>query len=324
MGVVDAQIALDVKNLTFAYDVRNVVDDVSFSIAKKQVIGILGPNGAGKTTTIRLITGVLRLAKNGGSIHILNKNIYREGHKIKSSFGIVPETSNAYLDFTAWQNLMLSGRIYGLSKPQITQKGNALLDTFGLIEKKHAKTRSLSKGLKQRLNFCLALLHEPPILILDEPTSGLDPISMNIVRKRIKTLKNQGKTILLTTHDLDEAEKLCDKVLIMNKGKIVAFKSPDELKREFKTPTEIVFKITTEIDEHLKAKIRKSGNIKIIGNDTFKLITLNPFKDIAALHQLLASKDHKTELLKVTSTSLEEVFIKMIKDANKKKKRNEP
>ncbi|MHA1684083.1 MAG: ABC transporter ATP-binding protein [Promethearchaeota archaeon] len=313
----DSEFAIDVKALTFAYDVRNVVDNVSFSIKFGEVIGILGPNGAGKTTTIRLITGVLPLVKGKGSIRVQGKDISRNGRQYKSSFGIVPETSNAYLDFTVWENLTLSGEIYGLSKATIKQRGRELLEVFGLTEKKDAKTKSLSKGLKQRLNFCLALIHEPPILILDEPTSGLDPMSVGLVRQRISQFKKQGKTILLTTHDLAEAEKLCDKVLIINKGKIVAFKSPGELKREFKTPTRIVFKITGVLPDKMKAQLEGRPQIKVMGKDTFQLTTLDPFKDIAELYQSLTAEERRCDILKVTSTSLEEVFMKMIKNANK-------
>ncbi len=313
----DPNHVLDIQNLTFAYDVRNVVDGVSFSVNKHEVIGILGPNGAGKTTTIRLITGVLPLKKGHGSVRVLDKDFSSYGRQCKSSFGIVPETSNAFLDFTVWENLMFSGQIYGLSRADITRKADELLETFNLREKKHAKTKSLSKGLKQRLNFCLALLHDPPVLIFDEPTSGLDPMSTNLVRQRIKAFKNQGKTVLLTTHDLVDAEKLCDRVLIMNKGKIIAFKSPSELKREFKTPTQVIFKITGNPSHEIEQEMVARGAIESMGGGTFRLATSNPFKDIADLHQFVATRGIETELVKVTDTSLEEVFMKMIENANK-------
>ncbi|MHA1793325.1 MAG: ABC transporter ATP-binding protein [Promethearchaeota archaeon] len=319
MQVSDSNLVIDVKNLTFAYDVQTVVDDISFTVKKGEVIGILGPNGAGKTTTIRLITGVLPLPRGPSSILIQGKDISREGRRCKMDFGIVPETSNAFLDLTVWENIVLSGKIYGLSKVSLANNANELLNVFGLQEKKNAKTKSLSKGLKQRLNFCLALLHDPPILILDEPTSGLDPISVNIVRQRINQFKEQGKTILLTTHDLLEAEKLCDKVLIMNKGRIISFKSPGELKNEFKTPMEVIFKITGNINSEIKNKLVKLDNVKIIAGDTFKLTTFDTFNDISELNRFFLENRLGSEIIKVNTTSLEEVFIRMIKDDNDRK-----
>lgn len=308
---------MEVKDLTFAYDQKNVLDNVSFSVESGEVIGILGPNGAGKTTTIRLITGVLPLKAHNGSIHVHGHAVATNPRLCKSFFGILPETSHAFLDFTVWENIMFSGEVYGLSKDKVKAKASDLLDAFGLTEKKNAKTKSLSKGLKQRMNFCLALLHDPSILIFDEPTSGLDPISMNMVRQRILGLKGEGKTILLTTHDLMEAEKLCDRVIIMNKGRVIAFKSPADLKHEFKTPTQIVFKTNKPVDRDLLEKMKEVLAVKQMAEDMFMLTSTSPFKDIAGLYKLFVESGIETELVKVKDTSLEEVFVEIITTANK-------
>ncbi|MHA1344646.1 MAG: ABC transporter ATP-binding protein, partial [Promethearchaeota archaeon] len=204
------QVAINAINLTKRFGDIIAVNDISFKINTGEIVGILGPNGAGKTTTIRLLTGVFQL-ENKGKIEIFGENIVKNPRKYKKNFGIVPEISNAFSDYTVLQNLNFSGSIYGLSKKQIEKRVQTLLTQFNLMDKIHSKTKTLSKGLKQRLIFCLALLHEPPILILDEPTSGLDPFSVNLMRKQILQLKKEGKTILITTHNMQEAQNICDR-----------------------------------------------------------------------------------------------------------------
>ena len=190
-------VGINALNLNKRFGDLIAVDNVSFSIFESEIVGILGPNGAGKTTTIRLLTGVFGL-ENNAKIEIFNQDITRNPYKYKMNFGIVPEVSNAFSDYTVWQNLKFSGGIYGMPKVRIEQRAKKLLKDFGLIDKRNSKTKTLSKGLKQRLNFCLALLHEPPILILDEPTSGLDPFSVKLMREQILQFKKEGKTILIT------------------------------------------------------------------------------------------------------------------------------
>ena len=184
---IEKKIAVRALNLTKKFGDLIAVNNVSFKIFEGEIVGILGPNGAGKTTTIRLLTGIFKL-EGKASIEIFNEDITKNLSKYKINFGIVPEVSNAFSDFTVWQNLKFSGGIYGFPKEKIEKHSKKLLEQFGLIDKMHSKTKALSKGLKQRLNFCLALLHEPSILILDEPTSGLDPISVKLMK--LGLLKN--------------------------------------------------------------------------------------------------------------------------------------
>ena len=235
-------VAIKVLNLIKIFGSLVAVNNVSFEINQGEIVGILGPNGAGKTTTIRLLTGVFQL-ENNAKIEIFGDDVIHNPTKYKKNFGIVPEISNAFSDYSVWQNLMFSGGIYGISKEEIEKRSKKLLTQFNLIDKMNSKTKALSKGLKQRLNLCLALLHDPPILILDEPTSGLDPISVNLMRNQILKLKEEGKTILITTHDMREAQNMCDRILIMNKGKIIADESPDTLREQFKSTSTILFKI---------------------------------------------------------------------------------
>ena len=306
-------VAIKVLNLYKKFGDLIAVNNASFEIHQGEIVGILGPNGAGKTTTIRLLTGVFQL-ENNAKIEIFGKDITKNPSKYKKNFGIIPEISNAFSDYSVWQNLKFSGGIYRISKEKIKNRSKKLLTQFDLIDKMHSKTKTLSKGLKQRLNFCLALLHEPLILILDEPMSGLDPISVNLVRNQILKLKEEGKTILITTHDMREAQTICDRILIMNKGKIIADQSPKTLREQFKSTSTISIKIegglSTEQEKNLSEIfkfVKEKSGYHVFSSD-------NALKDISNLYQASKKINIKISDLKIKETSLEEVFIHLIKE----------
>ena len=306
-------VAIKVLNLSKRFGGLIAVNNASFEIHQGEIVGILGPNGAGKTTTIRLLTGVFQL-ENNAKIEIFGKDITKNPSKYKKNFGIVPEISNAFSDYSVWQNLKFLGGIYGITKDTIEKRSKKLLSQFDLINRMHSKTKTLSKGLKQRLNLCLALLHDPPVLILDEPTSGLDPMSVNLMRDQILKLKEEGKTILITTHDMREAQNICDRILIMNKGKIIADQSPKTLREQFKSTSTILIKIegvlSTEQEKNLSEIVKfvkeKSGYY-VFSSD-------NALKDISNLYQASKENNIKISDLKIKETSLEEVFIHLIKE----------
>ncbi len=306
-------VAIKVFNLIKIFGSLVAVNDVSFEINQGEIVGILGPNGAGKTTIIRLLTGVFKL-ENNARIEIFGDDVTHNPTKYKKNFGIVPEISNAFSDYNVWQNLMFSGGIYGISKDEIEKRSKKLLTQFNLIDKMYSKTKTLSKGLKQRLNLCLALLHDPPILILDEPTSGLDPISVNLMRNRILKLKEEGKTILITTHDMREAQNMCDRILIMNKGKIIADESPDTLREQFKSTSTILFKIDGVISSEQERILSKIVKLVKDKNGYHVFSSTNALRDISNLFQTSKENNIKISDLKIKETSLEEVFIHLIKD----------
>ncbi|MCK4480365.1 MAG: ABC transporter ATP-binding protein [Candidatus Lokiarchaeota archaeon] len=306
-------VAIKVINLIKRFGSLVAVNNVSFEINQGEIVGILGPNGAGKTTTIRLLTGVFQLETNA-RIEIFGDDVTHNPTKYKKNFGIVPEISNAFSDYSVWQNLMFSGGIYGISKDEIEKRSKKLLTQFNLIDKMYSKTKTLSKGLKQRLNLCLALLHDPPILILDEPTSGLDPISVNLMRNRILKLKEEGKTILITTHDMREAQNMCDRILIMNKGKIIADESPDTLREQFKSTSTILFKIDGVISSEQERILSKIVKLVKDKNGYHLFSSTNALRDISNLFQTSKENNIKISDLKIKETSLEEVFIHLIKD----------
>jgi len=307
------KIVINANNLTKSFGEIIAVNNISFEIHEGEIVGILGPNGAGKTTTLRLLTGVFKLEGNA-KVEIYGLDLSKNLTKCKSKFGIVPEVSNAYSDYTVEQNLIFSGRIYGLSKEVIQARSEELLKRFELTGKRKSRTKTLSKGLKQRLNLCLALLHDPPILILDEPTSGLDPFSVKILRDQILKLKRENKTILMSTHDMIEAQTICDRILIMNRGKIIADEHPDTLRKDFNPSLTISFKIEGEISKDLMNEMQNYFTyIKIQEDDSFKITTQDVLEDLHRLYNFVRQRNLEVLDMKLKETSLEEVFINLVK-----------
>jgi ABC-2 type transport system ATP-binding protein len=220
--------AIEAADLRKTFNGVSAVDGVSFSVRRGEVFGFLGPNGAGKTTTVRMLTGVI--GPDGGSARILGHDIVRAPVQAKQRFGVVPETANAYADLTARQNLMLVAGLYGLDRSKAERRAAALLSALGLSGRQDERVQGFSKGMKQRLILAMALLHEPELLFLDEPTSGLDVQSTHLILSMLRDLNAAGTTIFLTTHNMDEANRLCDRVAIMRTGRIVALDAPERLK----------------------------------------------------------------------------------------------
>jgi ABC-2 type transport system ATP-binding protein len=217
--------ALEVKDLTKVFGQLVAVDHASFQVNQGEFFGFLGPNGAGKTTTIRMLTGIIK--KNSGEAVVMG---YPAGSiRAKQLSGVMPELANAYMDLTAWGNLMLVSELYRMPANQAKERASSLLQQLGLYERKDSLVSTYSMGMRKRLVLCLALLPDPQILFLDEPTSGLDVQSVRFIHAMLKDLKQEGKTILFTTHNMDEAAEMCERVAIINHGKIVALDSPDKL-----------------------------------------------------------------------------------------------
>jgi len=217
--------AIQVTGLTKRYQQVTAVDHISFEVKKGEFFGFLGPNGAGKTTTIRMLTGVIK--KDSGEASIMG---YPAGSiRAKQLSGVMPELSNAYMDLTAWGNLMLMAEIYRIPGDQAKERSESLLRQLSLYERKDSLASTYSMGMRKRLVLSMALLSNPQLLFLDEPTSGLDVQSVRFIRALLSNLKQEGKTIFLTTHNMDEAAEMCERVAIINHGKIVALDSPDKL-----------------------------------------------------------------------------------------------
>ena len=225
---------IQVENLTKIYPTGKsrpplrAVDGIDFSVHTGEVFGFLGPNGAGKTTTIRMLTGLTR--PTSGRATMLGLNLAGDMARLKKRIGVVPEMSNLYDELSAFDNLVFAMQLYGVPRAERKPRAAALLERFRLSEKQDAPFSKLSRGMKRALTIAAALAHRPPLIFLDEPTTGLDVISARNLRRMIAGLRDEGVTVFLTTHYLEEAERLCDRVAILVKGRIVAMDTVNGLK----------------------------------------------------------------------------------------------
>jgi len=298
---------IKVKDLTKKFNKLVAVDNISFSVNKGAIFGFLGPNGAGKTTTIRMLTGLL--IPDSGEVLIDGINIKNNPIEAKMKLGVIPEMGNIYVDLTARQNIVLAGRYYGFSKRLLYTKADQLLGIFELYDRKDEPVRTLSKGMKQRVNIASAIVHEPEILFLDEPTGGLDVNSQRLIKNIIKDINQKGTTIFLTTHNIEEANQLCEEVAIINKGKIAVIDRPEVLRNTFEQTraVEISFNIPVASEEfrqnNLIDRIERAG-------DTLKFYTANPDKVVKYLVNFSEENKLKIISLEILKPSLEDAFIK--------------
>ncbi len=218
------------SGLRKSYGDVEAVRGIDFHVAPGESFGLLGPNGAGKSTTMRMIGGVS--SRSGGSLSILGMDPEKEGSRVRAHLGVVPQQDNLDSDLSVIDNLISYGRYFGLPKSYLYPKADLLLEFAQLTAKKKSKTDDLSGGMKRRLTIARSLISDPRILLLDEPTTGLDPQARHILWDRLFRLKEQGITLVLTTHHMDEAEQLCDRLVVVDHGRIVAEGSPAALVRE--------------------------------------------------------------------------------------------
>ena len=218
---------LRVTGLRKRYGDNEVVAGTSLAIARGECFGLLGPNGAGKTTTLRLCLGLIE--PDGGTIELMGRSVPREARAARERVGVVPQHDNIDPDFTVAENLLVYGRYFGLAEAAIRARIPGLLEFAGLAGRADSKIQTLSGGMKRRLTLARALVNDPEVVFMDEPTTGLDPQARHLIWERLRSLVAQGKTIVLTTHFMDEAERLCGRLAIMDRGRIIAAGAPREL-----------------------------------------------------------------------------------------------
>lgn len=219
--------ALSAKGLCKSYGRQEVVAGIDLTIRRGECFGLLGPNGAGKTTTLRLLLGLIE--PDAGNITLLEHAVPQEARQARLRVGVVPQMDNLDPDFTVQENLMVYGRYFGLSDKAIKQRIPELLKFAGLVGRADSRIQALSGGMKRRLTLARALVNDPDLIFLDEPTTGLDPQARHLIWQGLRGLIVQGKTLLLTTHFMEEAERLCDRLSIMDNGKLITCGSPREL-----------------------------------------------------------------------------------------------
>ena len=300
----NSNLAIEVNELTKRYGQTVAVDHISFAVKKGELFGFLGPNGAGKTTTIRMLTGVIGL--DGGSASIQG---YKAGSlKAKQVTGVLPEMANAYSDLSGWNNLMFTAELYGVPARKAREKGAELLQAVGLFPRKDDLVSAYSKGMKQRLILCMALISEPQVLFLDEPTSGLDVQSARLINDMLRSLNATGKTIFLTTHDMDEANQLCHRVAIINQGKIVAIDAPEKLRLTTSGMHPVEVSFSDPVSPEALAKLPGVNAVKTLG-DKYRLHTAEPGELVATLVNYSRSAGLRIVSLNTLAPTLEDAFV---------------
>jgi lipooligosaccharide transport system ATP-binding protein len=218
---------LSARGLRKCYGGQPVVDGLNLSVRRGECFGLLGPNGAGKTTTLRLLLGLI--APDAGGLRLLGRDVPKEARPARLRVGVVPQMDNLDPDFTVAENLLVYGRYFGMSDAAIEARLPELLEFANLTGKRDARVPTLSGGMKRRLTLARALVNDPEVIFLDEPTTGLDPQARHLIWQRLRELTARGKTLLLTTHFMDEAERLCHRLAVMDNGRIISEGSPREL-----------------------------------------------------------------------------------------------
>jgi ABC-2 type transport system ATP-binding protein len=274
------------KDLTKQYGHLLAVNHVDLEVFEGEIFGLLGPNGAGKTTIIRMLTGQTK--PTSGEALIAGYDIIHESIRAKESVGVVPEASNVYDEMSAWDNFVFAAELYSVPRSKRDMRAAELLKLFGLYERRRDKVGNFSKGMKRRLTIAAALIHEPRIVFLDEPTTGLDVQSSRMIRDLLKQLNKNGVTIFLTTHYIEEADQLCQRIAIINHGKIVALDSPEKLKAKVEKQhvVEASFSPARDLEDQLKNLKYVSGVSRV--GDKFRLYVEDASED--CFHQHFEAK----------------------------------
>ena len=302
--------AIEVSHLTKHFGTINALNDVNFMVGMGETFGFLGPNGAGKTTTIRILTGISH--PTSGTATIFGHDIGHDTIAARQSMGIVSETSNVYDDLTAWQNMMFSAELYSVGRNERERKSKELLTLFGLYDRRNDIVHGYSKGMKRRLTLAMGLVNSPRLLFLDEPTSGLDVESNLIIRDVVTDLVREGVTVFLTTHNIEEANIMCDRVAIINKGNIAAIDAPERLKKTIQSVQSIEF----SFDHNSAGQLDDLSRLPDVNDarkagDKFKLYTEDPSEVIDAVMTYAHSHNLKVISITTLGPSLEDVFIRL-------------
>ncbi|MEY4367252.1 MAG: hypothetical protein RLZ28_667 [Actinomycetota bacterium] len=293
------------KSLTKTYGDFTAVDGINFTVTRGEAFGLLGPNGAGKSTTMRMIGATLE--RTSGDLEILGKDPNSKGPEIRAHLGVVPQQDNLDRELKVWENLYIYGRYFGLSRKFLKRKVDELIGFVQLEEKRDAKTESLSGGMKRRLTIARGLVNEPEILMLDEPTTGLDPQARHVLWDRLFRLKEQGVTLVITTHYMDEAEQLCDRLIVMDKGKIMAEGSPADLIRDYSSREVVEVRFGSAKNAEVAPKIEDLGDRVEVLPDRILIYAENGEE---ILHQIgVRGFEPVTSL--VRRSSLEDVFLRL-------------
>ncbi len=300
--------AIQVQDLRKAFGAIQAVDGVSFSVGRGEIFSLLGPNGAGKTTTISMLAGLLR--PDTGDATLLGNSITKQSARARAALGVVPQDVALYMDLSARENLSFWGKMYGLRGKALSRRIDEVLEVIGLADRQKGRVGSFSGGMKRRVNIGVALLHKPPVVIMDEPTVGIDPQSRRHILDAVKELRGRGMTVLYTTHYMEEAEELSDRVAVMDKGRIIACGTNAELVRLVGEDTRIELALNVEsarvLDlwraiEGIRGVTAEDGHITVLAADSNAVLP--------RLFESAASRSARITSLEIREPNLEAVFL---------------
>ena len=306
---------IDTENLTKRFGNLTAVDSVTLHVDEGEVFGFLGPNGAGKTTTVRMLCCLI--SKSGGEASIAGYKVGNEADslKIRRIIGLVPDNVGLYEELSAYKNLDFYGKLYDCSEQQRKENIQRFLTMLGLWEKKDVSAGSFSKGMKQKLAIARALIHDPRILFMDEPTANLDPESSKTVRDFILDLKKEKRTIFLNTHNLDEAQRICDKIAILN-TKLMAIGTPQELEHSVSGRKTVIQ--LEQVNDAIITALKKLplGKLTVEGN-TLKIDVTNPEKENITISDAIFRAGGHIQSINVVGSTLEDAYLKLVKEEKK-------
>ncbi len=293
------------KDLKKTYKDFVAVNGINFQVYRGESFGLLGPNGAGKSTTMKMISSVSQ--RTSGELEILGKEPNDQGPEIRARLGVVPQKDLLDRELKVWENLMVYGRYFGLSRKWLKGKIEELLDFAQLQDKRNAKADDLSGGMQRRLAIARGLVNEPEILLLDEPTTGLDPQARHILWDRLFRLKEQGVTLVITTHYMDEAEQLCDRLIVMDKGEIMAEGAPADLIKQYSSKEVVEVRFGADRNELIAKELEGMGDRIEVLPDRILIYTE---QGEALLAKIIESGKNPITSL-VRRSSLEDVFLRL-------------
>jgi ABC-2 type transport system ATP-binding protein len=300
--------AIEVKNLHKAFGDLKAVDGVSFEVAQGEIFGLLGPNGAGKTTTISMLSCLLR--PDEGDALVMGHSIKSDQMGVKSALGVVPQEIALYNDLSARENLTFWGKMYGLRGAALKQRVDEVLETIGLSDRAKDRVGKYSGGMKRRVNIGVALLHKPKVIYMDEPTVGIDPQSRRNILDSVIALKNQGMTVLYTTHYMEEAQELSDHIAIMDTGKIIAYGTHDELVKIVGQMDRITLTVSTDGGRVAEAWKAVTGVKQVKSEDGTVIVLANDSNQVLpSLFETASAQGTRITSVAIQEPNLEAVFL---------------
>lgn len=299
---------ISVQNLSKKFGSTEALKGISFEIKAGEFFGLLGPNGAGKTTTISIMSTILE--PDGGSVNIAGFDLKKNPTECKKTIGVVPQEIALYNELSAWDNLLFWGSLYSVSKSDLTKRAEETLKLFGLYDRKNDKVKTYSGGMKRRINIASALLHRPQVLFMDEPTVGIDPQSRNLIFEVVEKLHHDGMTIVYTTHYMEEAERFCNRIGIIDNGQIIAQGTLDELKSSSAMKETIVVSCRN-LSNPMQEKIAAGWNdIKRIEN-SIHFYSSNVKNDLSGIIVKCNEAGLDVSNIDIQKVNLESIFLNL-------------